>query len=685
MKKIFSFDFFQRLGKTFMVVISLLPAAGLLLGLGVALQSPYLIDYLPFLENEFFQGLARLMKGAGNAIFSNLGVLFAIGIAGSWSGGKSAASLSALVGYLIMHTVVGIVAGVTQENVSTAGFTTELGIPTLQIGVFGGIIMGFVAANLYKKYNDFKLPEVLSFFGGARFVPIVTAAWSIIIGLIFAFVWPSIQEVIFALGTALSGEDTPAYYMFFYGVVERGLIPFGLHHIFYIPIRFSEVGGMYTTLAGSVVSGDTAMYMAQLADKQINDAVEITAGRFMAGKYPFVLFGLPAVALAMYHSAKPKNKKAVAGLLFTAAGTAFLTGITEPIEFTFLFVAPLLYVFHTLMAGLSFMLMYMLDVNIGYAGGSGIIDFTLFGILPGVGEPWWYVILVGLALAVVYYVVFRWAIAKFNLLTPGRGDEDSNRLYSKDEFQEKAGIKKGTSKDQKAIDVLAALGGQENINNLDACITRLRVGVNNKAQVDKDQLKALGAVGVLEVGNGVQAIFGPTSEVLKNQIADVIDNDDVAATVEEQDTILLAAPMTGQVVALEDIPDQVFSEKMMGDGIAIIPSDGQVVSPIEGKVLSVFPTKHAIALKSGEGMEVLIHMGLDTVQLKGDGFDIQVTEGDTIKQGDILANFNIEKISQSGYNTITPIIITNGDQFGIRELTTSKNVQAGKSTLLEVK
>lgn len=526
MKKIFNFDFFQRIGKTFMVVISLLPAAGLLLGIGTTLQSDYLINYLPFLENSFWQTLAELMRGAGSAIFSNLGVLFAIGIAGSWTGGKAAAGLSAFVGYIIMHTVIGIVAGVTAENVDVAGHTTELGIPTLQIGVFGGILMGFVAAALYQKYHDFEMPEMLSFFGGARFVPIVTSGVAIIMALILSFVWPYIQDGIFALGTALSGENTPPFYMFIYGVVERALIPFGLHHIFYIPIRFSEVGGMYTTLAGNVVSGDTAMYMAQLADRQLDSSIEITAGRFMAGKYPFVLFGLPAVALAMYHTAKEKNKKAVAGLLFTAAGTAFLTGITEPIEFTFLFVAPLLYVFHTVMAGLSFMMMYILDVNVGYAGGSGIIDFTLFGILPGVGEPWWYVIIVGLIMASIYYGVFRFAINKWNLLTPGRGDEDSNRLYSKQDYQEKAGIKTSEEhKYNKARSVLAALGGQENITNLDACITRLRVGIADKSKVNHDELKMLGAKGVLDVGNGIQAIFGPTSEVLKNQIHDIMDNE----------------------------------------------------------------------------------------------------------------------------------------------------------------
>lgn len=520
MKKHLNFDLFQRVGKSFMVIISLLPAAGILLGIGTTLQSPYLLEYLPFLDNGFWQTTASLMKGAGNAIFKNLGVLFAIGIAGSWTGGKAGASIAAFVGYIVMHTVIGIVLGVTPETVSQPGYTTELGIPTLQVGVFGGIIMGFVAAALYKKFHDFKMPEMLSFFGGTRFVPIVTAGASIVMALIFAYGWPLVQDFIFAVGNQLAGANTPPFYMFIYGLVERALVPFGLHHIFYIPIRFSEVGGTYTTLAGSIVSGDTAMYMAQLADRQINAAVEITAGRFMVGKFPFILFGLPAVALAMYHMAKPKNKKAVAGLLLTAAGTAFLTGITEPLEFTFLFVAPLLYVFHCLMAGLSFMLMYILDVNIGYAGGAGVIDFILFGVLPGVGEPWWLVVLAGLAMSVVYYFVFRFAIGKWDLATPGRGDEDSNRLYSKEDYKNK----KNNKNPEQALNVLAALGGEQNITNLDACITRLRVGVKDKSQVNHEELKQLGAKGVLEVGNGVQAIFGPTAEILKNQILEILDN-----------------------------------------------------------------------------------------------------------------------------------------------------------------
>ena len=690
MKKIFNFDFFQRIGKTFMVIISLLPAAGLLLGIGTTLQSPYLIDYLPFLENTFWQTTSDLMKGAGSAIFSNLGVLFAIGIAGSWSGGKATAALSALVGYLVMHTVIGIVLGINTENVSEAGYGLELGIPTLEIGVFGGIVIGFMAAVLYNKYHDFKMPEMLSFFGGSRFVPIVTAGYSIIVALIFAFIWPVVQGGIYNIGAALSGENTPAFFMFLYGFIERALIPFGLHHIFYVPIRFSEVGGMYTTLAGQVVYGDTAMYMAQLADKQINDAVEITAGRFMAGKFPFVLFGLPAVALAMYHMAKPKHKKAVAGLLFTAAGTAFLTGITEPIEFTFLFVAPLLYVFHTLMAGLSFMLMYILDVNIGYAGGSGVIDFILFGILPGVGEPWWYVPIVGLMMAVIYYIVFRWAIGKFNLLTPGRGDESSNRLYSKEDFKEKtkSSSTHTNETDKRAYDILQALGGKENINNLDACITRLRVGVNDKGKVNKAQLKALGASGVLEVGNGVQAIFGPTSDTIKNQILNIMENrddglntrdasvemDEGSDVGESGEITTFVAPLSGKVVPLEEVPDEVFSQKMMGDGISIIPTENIVVSPIDGEIVSVFDTKHAITIRGENGIEILIHMGLDTVNLKGEGFEVKVGTGDKVAKGDVLAVMDKKFIEEKGYNTITPIIILNSDQFDINHSTLENEV-----------
>ncbi|WP_174612921.1 glucose-specific PTS transporter subunit IIBC [Virgibacillus ihumii] len=697
MKKIFNFDFFQRIGKTFMVIISLLPAAGLLLGIGTTLQSPYLIEYLPFLESDFWQTIAELMIGAGNAIFGNLGVLFAVGIAGSWTGGKAAAGLSALVGYMVMHTVIGIVLGINMDNISEAGHVLELGIPTLQVGVFGGIIMGFMTAALYNKYHDFKMPEMLSFFGGARFVPIITATYSIALALILTVIWPPIQDGIYALGSALSGENTPAYFMFIYGVVERGLIPFGLHHIFYIPIRFSEVGGTYTTLAGNIVSGDTAMYMAQLADKQINDAVEITAGRFMAGKFPFVMFGLPAAALAMYHMAKPENKKAVSGILFTAAGTAFLTGITEPIEFTFLFVAPLLYVFHTLMAGLSFMLMYILDVNVGYAGGSGIIDFTLFGILPGVGEPWWYVVIVGLLMSVIYYAVFRWAIKKWDLQTPGRGGEETNRMYTKEDYKAKTKGAAGAA-DQKAYEVLSALGGASNINNLDACITRLRVGVNDKGNVNKTELQSLGASGVLEVGNGVQAIFGPTSDTLKNQIQNILGGKTDNATTETaashvtketpnssvNTTVSLTAPASGKVVSLEEVPDEVFSQKMMGDGIAIQPSSGDIVSPIDGEIVSVFPAKHAITLRTNEGAELLIHMGLDTVNLNGEGFEIKVSAEDKIRTGDPIAQMNIDFLAEKGYNTITPIIVMNGDQYKVNHQAYPYSVTAGEEVLVEM-
>jgi glucose PTS system EIICBA or EIICB component len=688
MKNVFNFNLFQRIGKTFMVIISLLPAAGLLLGIGTSLQSPYLIEYLPFLENSFWQTTSELMKGAGNAIFGNLGVLFAIGIAGSWSGGKASAALSALVGYLVMHKVIGIVLGINMDNISEPGHVLELGIPTLQIGVFGGIVIGFMAAVLYNKYHNFKMPEILSFFGGTRFVPIITAAYSIVVALLFSFLWPLIQDGIYNLGRALSGESTPPFYMFLYGLIERALIPFGLHHIFDIPIRFSEIGGMYTTLAGQVVYGDTAMYMAQLADKQISDAVEITAGRFMAGKFPFVLFGLPAVALAMYHMAKPQHKKAVSGLLLTAAGTAFLTGITEPIEFTFLFVAPLLYVFHTFMAGLSFMLMYILDVNIGYAGGSGFIDFTLFGILPGVGEPWWFVPIVGLMMSVIYYFVFRWAIGKFNLLTPGRGDGSSNKLYTKKDYEEKINRKNEDNSYKKAYNILKALGGKENISSLDACITRLRVGVNNKGMVNKAELQALGASGVLEVGNGVQAIFGPTSDTIKNQILDIIENNYHETNIKEDtpDTELeksmtnrgkttIFAPLTGKVVPLEDIPDEVFSTKMMGDGVAILPSEGTIVSPVDGMIVSVFETKHAITIRGENGEEILIHMGLDTVTLKGEGFDVKVVAGDQVAKGELLAVMDIRLLQEKGLNTITPIIVLNSDQFTIHHSSLPKEVK----------
>jgi len=463
------------------------------------MQNPNLTSKLEFLKNDAIIKVAKLMEAAGDIIFGNLALLFAVGVAIGLAG-DGAAGLAAIVGFLIMNKTMSVWLGVTPEMVANGqGYANVLGIPTLQTGVFGGIIIGLIAAWAYGKYHNLELPQFLGFFAGKRFVPIVTAVVSLFAGLVLVFVWPFAQDGLNTFSHFMM-EKNPTLAAFVFGLIERSLIPFGLHHIFYAPFWFEF--GSYTNKAGTVVHGDQAIFFAQLKDN-----VALTAGTFMTGKFPFMMFGLPAAALAMYHEARPERRAVVGGLLGSAALTAFLTGITEPIEFAFLFVAPILFAVHAVFAGLSFMTMQLLNVKIGMTFSGGLIDFLLFGVLPG-RTQWWLVIVVGLVLAVVYYVGFRFAIRKFNLKTPGREDE-----------VQETSMAQGS---ELAAGILDALGSESNIKHLDACITRLRVEVLDKSKVDKNELKKLGAAGVLEVGNNVQAIYGPKSDNIKSEIQAVI-------------------------------------------------------------------------------------------------------------------------------------------------------------------
>ncbi|MFC3041775.1 glucose-specific PTS transporter subunit IIBC [Virgibacillus xinjiangensis] len=659
MKK--AFGVLQKVGKALMLPVALLPAAGLLLGFGNAAQQDTMLNYLPFLGADWIQLLATVMEDAGGIIFDNLPLIFAIGVAIGLAA-DGAAGLAALVGYLVLNQVMGSWIGVTPDMVADdPGYANVLGIPTLQTGVFGGIIAGLIAAFCYQRYHDIEMPSFLGFFAGKRFVPIMTAAVSFVVGLLLMVIWPPIQEAMNSASHWLMEESTYLA-VFFFGFIKRLLIPFGLHHIFHAPFWYEF--GSYTTAAGDIVRGDMTIFFAQL-----REGVEITAGNFMAGEFPIMMFGLPAAALAMYHAARPERKKAVAGLLGSAALTSFLTGITEPLEFSFLFIAPVLFFIHAVLDGLAFVLMAMFDVNIGYTFSGGAIDFALFGILPG-QEPWWIAIVLGLIFAVVYYFLFRFFIYKFNLMTPGREKADEEQ---EKEMEGKAG------KGELAYNVLNAMGGQENISHLDACITRLRVSVNSIADVDKAELKNLGASGVLEVGDNIQAIFGPRSETIKGQMQDIISGKtprpvetdqqkEVQQQVEEVNPGALQnefvdeeiiSPLKGKILPITDVPDEVFSGKMMGDGFAIEPVEGQVVSPVNGKIVNVFPTKHAIGIQSDGGREVLVHVGLDTVNLKGEGFELLIEEGDFVEAGQPLLQADLNFIEKNAKSIITPVVFTN--------------------------
>lgn len=671
MKKIFGI--LQQIGKALMLPVAILPAAGLLLAFGNAFQNPELVSKLTFLASPWIQHVARIMEQAGGIIFGNLALLFAVGVAVGLADGEGVAGIAAIIGFLIMNVTMGTAANITQDMVGTnPAYASVLGIPTLQTGVFGGLIVGVLAAAMYKKYYNMELPPYLGFFAGKRFVPIITSVCALILGFAMLLIWPPIQNGLNWFSHSLI-DSNRTLAAFIFGVIERSLIPFGLHHIFYSPFWFEF--GEYVNKAGQIVRGDQAIFMAQ-----IKDGVEFTAGTFMTGKFPFMMFGLPAAALAMYHEAKPEKKALVGGIMASAALTSFLTGITEPIEFTFLFVAPVLYGIHCIFAGLSFMLMQMLNVKIGMTFSGGVIDFLIFGVMPG-RTAWWLVILVGLGFAALYYFGFRFAIRKFNLKTPGRED-DADVIETKN-----------TKESELAQGILKALGGKENISKLDACITRLRISVNDIKHVDKNELKALGAAGVMEVGNNLQAIFGPRSETLKGQIKDIMNGK--TPVVEEVQTKIVAkdsskelnfvAPLTGKVLDILDVPDKVFSQKIMGDGFAIEPTNGDVVSPVDGVITTFFKTKHAIGFTADNGQEVLVHFGIDTVNLNGKGFEALAKEGDKVKAGQPVLKVDLQKVKKEVPSLITPIVFTNLDEGQQVSAQIGKTVKIGDKNIVTVK
>lgn len=656
------FGVLQKVGKALMLPVALLPAAGILLALGAALQNPALLELAPFLDNSGVEIVAQVMQKAGDIVFANLPVLFAVGVAVGLAGGEGVAALAAIIGYLIMNVTMGTAAGITAEDVNGLNYASILGIPTLQTGVFGGIIVGIIAAALYNKFYEIELPSYLGFFAGKRFVPIITAATSVVLGLLMLVIWPPIQEGLNAFSQNMVHANLTLS-AFIFGLIERSLIPFGLHHIFYSPFWYEF--GQYVTNAGETVRGDQRIFMAQISDNVQN----LTAGTFMTGKFPFMMFGLPAAALAIYHEARPEKKVVVGGLMASAALTSFLTGITEPLEFSFLFVAPILFAVHAVFAGLSFMTMHLLDVKIGMTFSGGLIDYILFGLINPQTNAW-IVIPVGLVFAVIYYFGFRFAIRKFNLMTPGREEVED---------EESAASGKGGDL---PYEVLDAMGGQENIAHLDACITRLRVSVNEIKNVDKERLKKLGASGVLEVGNNIQAIFGPRSETIKGQMKDIMSgkrpravekapeggveqqieevNPEALQTEHKED--LFISPIKGEIKPITEVPDAVFSGKMMGDGFAIVPAEGTVVSPVDGKIVNMFPTKHAIGILSDSGREILIHVGIDTVNLKGQGFEALIAENDRVEAGQPLLKVDLDYIGENATSIITPIVFTNLQQ-----------------------
>ena len=699
------FGVLQRVGRSFMLPIALLPVAGLLLGIGSSFTNETMLAAYG-LNSVIHPGtliytILDVMSQTGSAVFNNLALLFAMGVAiGMARKEKEVAALSGAVAYIIMNTAIQamINAAGGVEAMPANSTTTMLGITTLQMGVFGGIVVGLGVAALHNKFYKIELPQVLAFFGGTRFVPIVSSIVYLVVGIAMFYIWPVVQSGIAALGALVLASGYAG--TFIYGLLERALIPFGLHHVFYMPFWQTAVGGT-AIIDGVTVTGAQNIFFAELASKSTT-VFSVSATRFMAGKFPFMMFGLPGAALAMYQCAKPEKKKAAGGLLLSAALTAFLTGITEPLEFTFIFVALPMYAVHCVLAGLSFMLMHILNVGVGMTFSGGLIDLVLFGVMQGNAKThWMWVVVVGAVYFVLYYIIFRFMISKFDYKTPGRDDAEEVKLYTRADVNARSAASGSTAPagdDPVSALIVEGLGGTDNLSDVDCCATRLRCTVKDAALVRQDVLKASGASGVICKGNGIQVVYGPKVAVIKAKLEDYLENapKTPAATAAPapaaapavpaaaaKDTVL-AACLTGTVVPLADVKDEAFASGALGDGIAIEPTDGELVAPADGEISSTFETHHAVGMTTADGAELLMHIGIDTVKLGGKHFTYLVNEGDKVRKGQPLIRFDIEAIKAEGYPVTTPLIVCNTDDYAAVAAKASGTVKQGDA-LLELK
>lgn len=678
------FGVLQRVGRSFMLPIALLPIAGLLLGIGssftnaTTLATYHLTGIIH--EGNFLYTLLDVMSQTGNAVFANLALLFAMGVAiGMAKKEKEVAALAGAISYIIMNTAISalITAKGGVEAMAVNSTTSVLGITTLQMGVFGGILVGLGVAALHNRFYNIELPQVVAFFGGTRFVPIICSVTYLIVGVVMFYVWPIIQLGIAQLGQLVLASGYVGTWI--YGIIERALIPFGLHHVFYMPFWQTEMGGSMM-IDGTLVQGAQNIFFAELASKSTT-VFSVSATRFMSGKFPFMIFGLPAAAFAMYQAARPEKKKVVGSILISAGITSLLTGITEPIEFTFLFVAPVMYAVHCVLAGLSFMLMHIFNVGVGMTFSGGLIDLTLFGVLQGNAKTHWiWVVVVGVVYAVVYYFVFYTMITKLNLKTPGReADDEETKLYTRKDVN----ARKEAS--QTSALILEGLGGKKNLSDLDCCATRLRVTVVDPTLVRDDLLKASGAAGVIHKGNGIQVIYGPRVANVKSNLELFLETPEAdkigAAEPKAPNQKILSAYMTGEVKELKEVEDEAFSTGVLGNGVAIEPSEGKLFAPCDAKVDMVFDTKHAINLVTDDGVEILLHIGIDTIKLGGKYYEAHVKNGDSVKKGDLLISFDLAGIKGEGYKATTPMIICNSDNFTAIKSVAMGAIKAGKDIL----
>ena len=666
------FGVLQRVGRSFMLPIAVLPVAGLLLGIGSSFTNATMIDTYGLQailgEGTILNMFLTVLSKAGSALFDNLPIIFAVGCAiGMAKKEKEVAALSAVIAYFTMNAAVNAMlvnSGQILDDGSIADFvlqgtiTSSVGIQTLQMGVFGGIIVGLGVAALHNRFYTIELPSALAFFSGSRFVPIISTVVYVLVGIGMFFAWPMVQNGIYALGGLVTGTGYLGTLIF--GIIKRALIPFGLHHVFYLPFWQTGEGGSME-VAGKMIEGGQNIFFAQLADPS---TVHFSADacRYFSGEFIFMIFGLPGAALAMYQTAKPEKKKQAGGLLLSAALACMATGITEPLEFSFLFVAPMLFAVQVILAGAAYMIAHILNIAVGLTFSGGLLDLFLFGILQGNAKTSWLrIIPVGIIYFLLYYGIFKFLILKFDLKTPGREDEDTEtRLYTKADYN--AAKETGVKGAEVSALITAGLGGKANIEDVDCCATRLRCTIKDPEKVQEALLKQSGSRGVILKGKGIQVIYGPQVAVLKTNLEAFLQTsaaDQVSSQVSSGEEI--KSPMNGTVIPLSEVPDAVFSSEMLGKGFGVEPSEGKAYAPVDGEVTTVFDTKHAIGLMSKHGVELLIHIGMDTVKLNGKGFDVKVKTGDQVKAGDLLAEFDMDLIKGEGYPVTTAVVVTNTD------------------------
>lgn len=658
------FGVLQRVGRSFMLPIAILPVAGLLLGIGGSFTNETMLRtyglYNIMGPGTVLNAIFQVMSQAGDIVFTNLPIIFAIGVAiGMAKKEKEVAALAAAIAFFVMHASIGAMITVHggSGDLLKGAVTSVCGITSLQMGVFGGIIVGLGVAALHNRYYKIELHQILSFFGGTRFVPIICSLVYVGVGILMYFIWPVIQNGIYAVGNVVLNSGYAGTWV--YGFMERLLIPFGLHHVFYLPFWQTGVGGSLV-VAGKTIEGAQNIFFAQLADPETT-TFAVSATRFMSGKFPLMIFGLPGAALAMYRTALPEKRKLAGGLLLSAALTSMLTGITEPLEFTFLFVAPVLYAVHCVLAGLAYMLMHIFNVGVGMTFSGGLIDMFLFGILQGNTKTnWIWIVVVGVVYFIVYYFLFSFLIRKMNLRTPGRFADEEVKLYRRSDMQEKNGdgAPTGGASDETSRMIAKGLGGKKNISDVDCCATRLRCTVYDAKLVKDDVLRASGASGVIHKGNGVQIIYGPRVTVIKSNFEDYLET---APEEEEENTarcITISSPFGGVAKPLSEAPDEAFAEGMMGDGAIVIPEESLVRAPEDGTVDFVFDTKHAVGFVTDEGIELLIHVGIDTVKLNGNGFGVLVENGQKVKKGEPLLEIDLSYLKEHAPSLATPVLCT---------------------------